>query len=67
LRQQTAARRFADYDISLRIETHNRRAESGAVRPDDTLRLFRLRVEIRDEAIGGAKIDSDDTSHFPIR
>ncbi len=63
LGEKPAARRFANDDAPVRIKAHHRRTKCRAVRPDDTLRLFRLRVEIRDETVGGTKIDSDHASH----
>jgi hypothetical protein len=67
LRQQSASRRFSHDDVSIGIEADHRRAKSRAVRTENTLRLFGLRIEIRDQTVGGSEIDSDDSCHFSVR
>ena len=63
LRQQAAASGFANDDGAIGIKAHNRRAEGVAVGTRDTLRLARLRIGVRDEAVGCSQIDSDDSAH----
>src|SRR5438552_7816432 len=63
LREKTATRRFANGNTAIGIEADNRGTKRAAVRTLDTLRLARLRIKIGDEAVGGAEINADDTSH----
>ena len=63
LREQPVARSFSDNDASVGIKTDDRRTQCAAIRPGNTLRLARLRICVRNETVGSAKIDSDDASH----
>src|SRR5437762_6620395 len=63
LSEETATRRFTDNYAATRIEANDRGAKRAAIRTRDTLRLARLRIQICDEAVGGAEIDSDDSAH----
>src|ERR1700730_10119997 len=63
LREQTTQCRLADDDAAVGINADNGRAERASTRPGDTLGRIRLRTDGCDEAVGGAKIDSDDASH----
>src|SRR5262249_40012433 len=64
LSEQAATRRFSDDEVAVRIEAHDGRAKRRSIWPGNAQRLFRLRVKIRDQAVGCAQIDSDDASHF---
>src|SRR5256885_15854846 len=66
LRQQPLARRFSDNNSSVGIRAYDRRAKGVPVWPRDTLRLARLRINVRNEAIRRAKINSDYASHFLV-
>src|SRR6266581_4468484 len=63
LREQTAARGFADDDAAVFVEADDGRTERAAIRAADTLRPARPRIEIGDEAVGGAEINADGASH----
>ena len=64
LREQATPGRLAYDDAAVRVEAHDRGTKRAAIRPRNTLRRSRLRIGIRDEAIGRAEIDSDDASHI---
>src|SRR5260370_4035715 len=63
LREQAAARWFADNDGAIGIEADDGGAKRAAIRTRDALRLVRLWVQVCDEAVGGAEIDSYDFAH----
>ncbi len=63
LGEQSAPRRLADDDAAVGIEADNGRAKRVAVRSRNTLRLTRLRIDVRDEAVGGAEVNADCASH----
>src|SRR5258707_5820935 len=67
LGEQSAPRRLADDDAAVGIEADDRRAKRVVVRSRNTLRLARLRIDVRDEAVCGAEIDTDDASHVESR
>src|SRR5277367_401930 len=63
LSEQAVPCGFANNDAAIRIEADDGRAERRAVRPLNTLRLARLRIDIRDEAVGRSQVDANDASH----
>ncbi len=63
-REQTAARRLANDDCAIGVNAHDGRAESGTVRTGDTLRAPRFAIHVSDQAVGGAEIYADGSSHL---
>jgi hypothetical protein len=63
LREEPSSSRLAHNDGSIGIQANYRRIKRAAIGARDTLRLSRLRVEVGDEAVGGAEVDSDDSAH----
>ena len=66
LREQAARAGFADDDAAIGIEADHRGTQRAAVRARNTLRLARLRISVRDEAVGRPEIDSNDASHYSL-
>src|SRR5713101_5361376 len=63
LSEQAAARGFANDDAAVRVEADDRRTESRTIGARDTLRLARLRIRVRDEAVGCPQIDAYNACH----
>src|SRR5580658_9155452 len=61
--QQTPASWFSHDDAAVRIEADYGWTKRAAGRPGDTLGQARLRVNVRDQAVGGSEVDSDDSAH----
>jgi hypothetical protein len=63
LGEKPSSSRLSHDNGSIRIQANYRRAKRAAIWARDTLRLTRLRIAIRDEAISSAEIDSYDFAH----
>ena len=60
---QAAARRFTDDNAAIRVQAHNRWAQRASIGTRDAPRLSRLRIHVRNQAVRGSKIDTDNTTH----
>ena len=64
LREQATPGWLAYDDAAVRVQAYDRGTQRAAIRPRNTLRRSRLRIGVRDEAVGRAEIDSYDSSHI---